>query len=638
MADAPGENGGEGAEAEHLARRAGWAAPLAAVLFVAAGARAQTAARPPAMSWPFRGISGPDSTTPIAPPVPTPWTRFSPGSPSRLAILLTDTASAWLGMAHALETIGVPFLITRDWAEAVRHRVVLVYPDVSGATLSHEALHALVALAHHGGTLIANEVLVGGLDEVFGYAQAIPSRTRFELRWGATALTAAFTDSAERIVPLGDRSRQAETLWTVGYTGAADPVATFDDGTAAVTRRSFDGGGAAIALGVDVGALCLLSHDGRDEFIARHSADGYEPVLDVFLRLLEEMYAGASSDAVTLGTVPDGRALAVLLTHDLDDRHSFTNALAFAAWERAHGLRATYFVQTKYLTDWEDEGFFDSVAVAQVRTLDSLGMEIGSHTVAHARTFNTMPTGTGDERYPDYRPRVLAATRTEDATVLGELRVSAFLLHQATGKPVVSFRPGYLRNPWVLPQALEATGYRYSSSFTADNALSHLPLHLNYDRAPGAELPLFDFPVTIEDEEAPPLTERLGAAVAIAHRLEAYGGTFVVLLHPNVVESKVEFEQALVDSLRPRAWFGTVGEFGAFWAARSRAAVDVAAAGGRRIVTLRLPDGARALTVRVPGSWRLDGAEPPGVRATRVDSGVVVTAAPGTARLAFVAR
>jgi peptidoglycan/xylan/chitin deacetylase (PgdA/CDA1 family) len=622
------------AEAAIVARRAGWVAALAALLVAATGA-AQTPARPPDRSWPFRGITGPDSATPIAPLVPTPWTRFAEGAPSRLAILLTDTASAWLGMAHALETIGVPFLITRDWSEAVRHRVVLVYPDVSGATLSADALRALAALPRSGGTLIANEVLVGGMNQVFGFDRALPARTRFELRFGTTSLTAAFTDTLERDIPLGDRAREAEAQWTVGYTGAADPIATFDDGTAAITRRVFPGGGRAIALGVDVGALCLLSHDGRDEYIGREYADGYEPVLDVFLRLLATIYATASPDAVTLGTVPDGRSLAVLLTHDIDYRYSLGNALAFAAWERSQGLRATYFVQTKYLTDWEDEGFFDSVAVTQVRSLDSMGMEIGSHTVAHARTFNTMPTGTGEERYPEYAPRILAATRTEGATVLGELRVSAFLLHQATGKPVLSFRPGYLRNPWVLPEALEATGYRYSSSFTADNALTHLPLHLNYDRAPGGELPLFDFPVTIEDEEAPPLMERLGAAVALARRLEAYGGTFVVLLHPNVIEPKLDFEKQLVDSLRPVAWFGTVGGFGAFWSARARTAVDVTAEGDDRVVALGLPEGATGLTVKVPAAWRLVGAEPAGARAAVTQAGVVVTAPPGAVRLVF---
>jgi len=612
-------------------------AGAALALTVAAPAWAQAPLRTPIVSHPYRGASGPDSATPVRPEAPTSWTRYAAGSPSRLAVLLTDTVSGWLGLAHGLEAIGVPFTITRDWADAVRHRVVFVYPEMSGASLMPDALRGLVAFAHGGGTLIADNVLVGGMNDVFGFRDAVPAHSRFEVRFGATDLTAAFTDSLERVVRLGDRSRQTEAGWTVGYGGVNAPVATFDDGTAAITRRAFDGGGTAIALGVDIGALCLLSHNGRDEFIAREYANGYEPVLDVFLQLLRAIYVHANPDAVTLGTVPDGRDLTVLLTHDVDYRYSLANALTWAAYERGQGIRATYFIQTKYVTDWEDKAFFDSEAVAQVRQLDSLGMEIGSHSVAHARTFNTMPTGSGDERYPQYRPQVLAALRTEGATVLGELRVSGFLLERATAKPVVSFRPGYLRNPWALPEALVATGYQYSSSFTADNVLTHLPLHLNYSRAPQAETDVFDFPVTIEDEGLPPLLERLPQALALARRLSRYGGTFVVLLHTNVVSPKLDFERTLVDSLHARAWFGTVGEFGRFWAARAAVGVEVAADGTRRVVTLTLPVAVAGLVLRVPGGWALAGAVPSEARVVQTPAGVTVAAGPGSVRVTFTA-
>ena len=611
---------------------------LALAIAAAAPASGQAPVAAPVLSHPFRNLSGPDSATPIRAMPPTPWMRFAGGSASRLAVLLTDTASGWLGLAHGLETIGVPFAFTRDWTEAVRHHVVLVYPALSGGSLPPEGVRGLVDFAHTGGTLIVDNVLAGGLGQVFGFRDAVAARTRFDVRFAATDLTAGFTDSLERSVRLGDRARQTESQWTVGYSGVTAPVATFEDGTAAITRRRFDGGGTAIALGVDIGALCLLSHDGRDEFIAREYANGYEPVLDVFLRVLKAIYAHASLDAVTLGTVPDGRAIAVLLTHDIDYRYSLANALTWAAYEREQGIRATYFIQTKYVTDWEDKAFFDSVAVTQVRALDSLGMEIGSHTVAHARTFNTMPTGTGDERYPAYRPRILAATTTEGATVLGELRVSGFLLERATAKPVVSFRPGYLRNPWVLPEALVATGYRFSSSFTADNVLSHLPLHLNYSRAPEAETDVFDFPVTIEDEGLPPLLERLPAALALARRLARYGGTFVVLLHPNVVEPKLGFERTLVDSLRPVAWFGTVGEFGRFWAARAAARLDIGSDGTQRVATLVLPEAVAGLVLQVPGTWALTGAQPASARATQTAAGVIVTAGPGPVRVIFSVR
>jgi len=75
-----------------------------------------------------------------------------------------------------------------------------------------------------------------------------------------------------------------------------------------------------------------------------------------------------SSDAVTLGTVPEGRSLAVLFTHDIDYRYSLSNALTWASFERAYGIHSTYFMQTKYLKDWEDEAFFDSTANATSRT------------------------------------------------------------------------------------------------------------------------------------------------------------------------------------------------------------------------------------------------------------------------------
>ena len=69
------------------------------------------------------------------------------------------------------KTIGVPFLVTEDYRQALRHRVVLAYPTISGRTLSQEALKALAAFPRNGGTLIGVNVLGGGLNEVFGFRE-----------------------------------------------------------------------------------------------------------------------------------------------------------------------------------------------------------------------------------------------------------------------------------------------------------------------------------------------------------------------------------------------------------------------------------------------------------------------------------
>ena len=144
------------------------------------------------------------------------------------------------------------------------------------------------------------------------------------------------------------------------------------------------------------------------------------------------------------------------------------------------------------LEDYNDSIFFDDTAVPVLTDLRKSGHEMGSHTVAHSRRFEDMAMGTGRERYPRYRPLVTSETTVKGATILGELRVSKFLLEALTGARVESFRPGRLSYPFSLPQALNATGYRYSSSITANTVLTHLPFQLTDGRADGALQPIYD--------------------------------------------------------------------------------------------------------------------------------------------------
>ena len=69
-------------------------------------------------------------------------------------------------------------------------------------------------------------------------------------------------------------------------------------------------------------------------------------------------------------------------------------------------------------------------------------------------------------------------------------------MEQIENVKIESFRPGGLRNPYFLPQALESVGYKYSSSVTANNSLTHLPFELNYSRETDSETNIFEFPVT----------------------------------------------------------------------------------------------------------------------------------------------
>mgnify|MGYP001591753901 FL=1 len=155
-----------------------------------------------------------------------------------------------------------------------------------------------------------------------------------------------------------------------------------------------------------------------------------------------------------------------------------------------------------------------------------------------------------------------------------------------------------------------ATGYQYSSTATANNSLTHLPYQLNYDRMTDSEVELFEFPVTIEDEELPKMGDRLPEVLEVARQISRYGGSMVVFIHPNILDHKLAFEKGFVEGVRPYAWFGSVREFGRWWAARDHVQLDVAQ--GERVgtVTITTPEPVAGLTLDVPGGWQIDSSRP----------------------------
>lgn len=583
----------------------------------------------------FPGVSGPDHTSIVPPAVPADWKTYSGGTTSRLAILLTDPDSCWLGLAHGLKSIGVPFLITQNVQEALKHHVVMVYPIISGKVLSPDNLRALAEFPRSGGTLIGVQVFGGGLNEVFGFREAVASRQRVEIEFAHTdPVLASFTDPRERRLILGRREKSAETLGTVGYTKSATPLAMFNDGTAAVTAQTYTNG-RAYAIGLDLGFLLLKGYNNRGEEMVRQFNNQFDPMLDVWLRLLKNIYRSAEGGGVTLGTVPFGKSLSVLLTHDVDFTQSIKNAVDYADYEKSQGIVGTYFIQTKYIRDYNDDIFFNDEGVRYLARLSALGMELGSHTIAHSRVFNQFPLGTGHEAYPSYAPFVKDRTTAYNVSILGELRVSKFLIEHFSAHPVVSFRPGELSNPFSLPQALQATGYLYSSTATANNSLTHLPYQLTYDRSTGSEVAVFEFPVTIEDEELPKLGDRLPQALEVARQVSRYGGLCVVLIHPNILGHKMAFEKGFVEGVRHYAWFGSVAKFGQWWAARNQVQLDVRPGAMGLRVEISAPQSLAGLTIEVPAGWQLDNsaASMPGIE--QHDRMVTLPVVQGTQTLLF---
>ncbi|WP_395672582.1 polysaccharide deacetylase family protein [Phenylobacterium sp.] len=550
----------------------------------------------PAVMHVFSGVRGPKGRARVVEPPRANIADFDRGGPHRLAILVTDPQSGWLGLVRGFRSHGVPVTVTQNPAKALRHRVVLVYPIVSGRVLDGAQLRALAGHVRAGGTVLAFNLAGGGLGELFGVGAGAESNMRTRLRWTTPA-------GEPRTDELAVSSARETRIATFGYAPTTTRVlARFEDGATAAACRTVVG--QACVLGVDLGAFAQRAMNGRAEVVSRSYVNAYEPSLDVLFRWVRDLYVAGEPMPWLISTAPAGKQVSILLSHDIDAGTSPANSVTYAQALKARGLSATFFVQTKYMKDYNDVAFFNDAAVAATRRLVSSGMDVGSHTVAHSREFESMPLGEGRERYPAYRPFVEGERAVRDATILGELRVSKYLLDRLAGAQVRSFRPGRLSYPFSLPQALEATGYRYSSSLTANMALTHLPFQLTDSRGDGALQPVWEFPVAIEDELPPSLGDRLDAADRLVGQIARDRGVATILIHPNVTDHKLAFETVLADRWRDRAWIGSISAFGDWWRARDALDTDVALHDGRWVLQAAAPLGAADVAVILPKARR----------------------------------
>jgi len=581
----------------------------------------------------FEGLTGPSSQSDIIYFNPTSYKTYSKGSTSRLAVLLTDESSNWLGLAHGLKTIGIPFIITKDYERALSHNVVMVYPAISGRVLPADALKALKQHPVMGGTLIGTNVFGGGLAKIFGFENITESKEKTIISFNSNhELTYDFPRLKFDKIKIGNANDSQFNPGTNSYSGLMNPaLATYENGDAAISYRNFDSGGRSFALGFDLGQLLLKGYNWRDSGIAEAYVNTYQPTLDALLKLTQNIYISSGPSAITLNTVPDGKSMTAIITHDIDYSKSIINAMEYAKLHADSGISATYFIQTKYIRDFNDEIFFNDEGVSYIEILEDLGMEIASHSVSHSLQFHEFPMGTGKETYPQYRPFVKSSTRTGGASLLGELRVSKFLLESFTqDNDVISFRPGFLRNPDILAEGLLRSGYKYSSSVTANKSLTHFPFMLNKGRAFESEIDIFEFPITVEDEKLPRMGDRLPEALAIADQLKEYGGTFVLLNHPDILGHKYEFEKGFIEYVKPFSWFGALGEYGDWWAARHKVSLDTEMKGENIEVTLSAPLAIEGLSLDIPINFDITGQDKESFGATQLGHKIVFPKIDGT--------
>lgn len=504
-----------------------------------------------------------------------PTTEFPDRFPLQVAVLWTSPDTSPdnpLALVHALKEMGIPFLITRNLEQALTHRLVILYPSVDSHTFNQAQAERLTTFVKAGGYVFAQNVFWGGFQELFGFREFNPSRKRYHLAFAGTDPILKYLNRPEeRETRLGSESYR-EIIWSNGYiprSGAA-VLAHFDDGSAALLANAV-GKGRVYLLGLSLVDVVLRSQSNRDFEAERHYVNAFEPGADVWMLILRAWYEAYANDWVRLGTIPGGQRSVLLLSHDVDWENSFAPGRDFTRMEKANQANSTFFIQTKYVDDANSKAFFFEPNLGILRELKAGGASLGSHSIIHSRGFNKFELGSGHETYATYRPRGLGFDTASGATVFGEVRVSKELLDgEIPGQDTTFFRAGHLRVPVSLPEALERSGYQFDSSFTADDVLSNfpyaLPLGLGFDE----DSQIYEFPVTIEDEEPPGFAKRVPQALAVILANAENGAVNVLLVHSNESAQKAAAEQELLRQLPPDIGKTDMLSFARFWRARDR--------------------------------------------------------------------
>jgi hypothetical protein len=561
--------------------------------------------------------------------------------PRAIASLAMDRTYQALGDRHIAAGMGLPLFVTHDPTVAMRQPMVILAGELSGDEMTAALVARLRAYADGGGTLIINDPESGGAQDLAGIKPTVTSQKRYQLKFDIASGDPGFAHlrawQSQTIVignPKENSADVTQSLTPVAGSGAR-VVARFDDGTGAISMRTI-GKGRVYALGAALFDLVVVPQNNHDPDSERWYDNHFEPSADSPQFVIRDWYMTYVRGAIALDPVPDGKTGALIFTHDVDYSLSIINMLAYARAEHARGFTTTYFIETKNVNDQADSAFFDATGKKNTRIVASLGGDIESHTVAHARDFREYVYGTGLETPANYHPKVVAGGalvakgKTLGASLLGEMRVSKAMLEAAVpGIHVDAFRSGYL---YIHPRQIEAlmqTGYRFDSSFTANDVLTDFPYRELEDSSYTKESTITEFPILITDSQLPmlPLVPRFEQ---VLDDESVFHGVSAVLIHPDVIADKLPTELALYDHFKNRFWVGGLEAFGEFWLRRARVTLATSVAGDVETVRVTSPDGVRGLTLDTATEMNINSVQ--GTTAVSADSGrsvVLGTLAPG---------
>ena len=401
---------------------------------------------------------------------------------------------------YMMEVAGLPYFTTTSLSDAMQQStMILLSSEVKKSAFTADELGALSQWVENGGTLITPAASVvnnstadaKAAHSLFGVASSSKNKARYQLIWSADHYDDKeleyIDEPEERTTSLGrGKKLTGESINSFAYTlsdgSDAEVLASFDDNTNAVIRRSL-GKGRVYLFGYLWRDVVQRSQLNKDFEAQRHPSNAFEPSADVTPLFLRSAFTRNQRVSVWKFTIPDGFQSLIIPTHDCDSRTAYDSMYYMSEYERDLRLKAHYFLTVHYFRDAGYlSAFYDDITKEKARLLLNDGHTVGSHSICHFPDFSINDRFSMDVVTMEEYAKV--AHHEKDGSGVGittggstwtEVVLSKQIIEDDLSNNVRSFRTGHLCMNNNIPLAEQVAGYDFSSCYAAGDVLSEFP-------------------------------------------------------------------------------------------------------------------------------------------------------------------
>ncbi len=512
-------------------------------------------------------------------------------------------------LKEILQTAGIPYIFSNSLTSLKDTAIIFLDFNIdTPITLSSKDRDFLYAYVKKGGIIIGEGILPtrnGALKELFGYKSYNLSDKHKIINLLKSDYYKYFDNRYERHYALSHLNISIDTNSI--ELGTSEAIATYEDNTTAISLNHY-GKGIAFNIGISLYNLRYRNLIDKDFQANKEYINGFESLSDFIILFIKGIYESSLDKSITLHTSKDGCQATVIMTHNINTINSMKNIPKFTALEDKLGFKATYNIETKYISDNKDMALFLPKYFHYFLDAQKDGYEIGVDTELHSKNFFLLSKGSCKESYPTYKPFALANNiDIGNPSVCGDVKVSKELLLGAGVKDVVSFRSDELLYNPKLPEVLEKFGYRYSSCFSSEDILSYFPYRYMKDYAKFSNpSKIWEIPLTLEDKLFPPLYFRVDDTLKLFKKIYNNGAVFTILNHTDSTFPKGEnldlgFIKKFYSKLPADVWKTTIKDMGEYWDKRDRVVFRYKIDKQRLLLTVHSLSDINGLTFKLNG-------------------------------------